>query len=311
MIAMAYDSVSLRIARFFILAFLVFTVFPVLPLSANETSPAPASAISNPAGQQTETQTEAPPIEDPPSTSGPDQVVEPSQAQADDPKIESDPSIRLQGTVWRTRAGIVFLKTPVGTLTLSSKTTLKDLKGSHEIIFWLDERSMVVEVRRRSDHSLLHRYLTGPLTPGQDDSKTLRWRTAHGEQTLHVGTQEEKLASYQEGDPVTVEVDDSATIIGVHNMEFDLQINQIPPAGSPAHLLLSGTVSKLKSKFVFFRTEVGVVMVNSKIGLPRVKIGQFMTLRIDNGEVDVSLGKGPKSSATEEAGPSATTSSPS
>src|SRR5262245_51498958 len=38
-----------------------------------------------------------------------------------------DPFIMLRGSVWRTKAGIVFLKTPVGLLTLTSKTTLKDL----------------------------------------------------------------------------------------------------------------------------------------------------------------------------------------
>ncbi|HET7438685.1 MAG TPA: hypothetical protein VFJ56_04250, partial [Nitrospira sp.] len=79
---------------------------------------------------------------------------------------EVDPSITLRGSVWRTKAGIVFLKTPVGLLTLSSKTTLKDLKASHEVAFWVHERHSVVEIRRRGDGSLVHRYLSGPMTLG-------------------------------------------------------------------------------------------------------------------------------------------------
>src|SRR5512138_411434 len=51
-----------------------------------------------------------------------------------------DPFIQLQGSVWRTKAGIVFLKTPIGLLTLTSKTTLKDLKASQEVSFWVHER---------------------------------------------------------------------------------------------------------------------------------------------------------------------------
>ena len=61
---------------------------------------------------------QAPPVEGQPSTAAP---------------VEVDPAVTLKGTVWRTKAGIVFLKTPVGLLTLSSKTTLKDLKASHEV----------------------------------------------------------------------------------------------------------------------------------------------------------------------------------
>ena len=196
-----------------------------------------------------------------------------------------DPFIQLQGSVWRTKAGIVFLKTPIGLLTLTSKTTLKDLKASQEVHFWVHERHSVVEIRKRTDGSLVHRYLSGPMTSETDAPRTLRWWGPHGDQTIHLGTQEERLANHREGDPLTVEVDETNTIIGVHDLQFDLQINQIPPAGADVQLLLSGAVSKLKSNFVFVRTPVGLVMLNSKIGVPRVKVGQSLTLRIDHEHV--------------------------
>jgi len=225
---------------------------------------------------------QAPATESPPSPGGP---------------VEVDPSVTLKGAVWRTKAGIVFLKTPVGLLTLSSKTTLKDLKASHEVSFWVHERHLVVEIRRRSDGSLVHRYLGGPMTPGPNSSKTLRYWTGDGEQTVHYGTQEARLSTYKEGDQITVEVDDSQTIIGVHDLQFDLQISQVPPAGSPAHILLSGSVSKTKSNFVFFRTPVGVVMANAKIGIPPVKVGQSLKLHIDDGRVTVEVLKAVKPAA--------------
>jgi hypothetical protein len=199
-----------------------------------------------------------------------------------------DPFIRLRGSVWRTKAGIVFLKTPIGLLTLSSKTTLKDLKASQEVWFWVHERHVFVEIRKRADESLVHRYLSGPMTSGIDEPGTLHWWGPDGDQAIHVGTQEEHLTKYREGDPLTVEVDETNTISGVHDLQFDLQISQTPPAGSDAHLLLSGTVSKLKSNFVFVRTPVGLVMLNSKIGVPRVKVGQPITLHIDSGQVTIT-----------------------
>jgi hypothetical protein len=202
--------------------------------------------------------------------------------------ITVDPFIQLQGSVWRTKAGIVFLKTPIGLLTLTSKTTLKDLKASQEVRFWVHERHFVVEIRKRADGSLVHRYLSGPMTSGTDDPRTLRWWGPDGDQTVLVGTQEEHLASYREGDPLTVEVDETNTISGVHDLQFDLQVSQTPPAGADVQLLLTGTVSKLKSNFVFVRTSVGLVMLNSKIGIPRVKVGQKLTLHIDHEHVTIT-----------------------
>jgi hypothetical protein len=224
--------------------------------------------------------------------------------------VEVDPSITLKGAVWRTKAGIVFLKTPIGLLTLSSKTTLKDLKASHEVSFWVHDRNVAVEIRKRNDGSLVHRYLSGPMTLGPDSSKTLRCWSAEGEQTVHFGTQEAKLAAYHEGDQLTVEVGEAQTIIGVHDLQFDLQISQAPPSGSPAHVLLSGSVSKLKSNFVFVRTPVGVVMLNAKIGVPPVKVGQALTLHIDDGRVNVEVTKTAKPAMQSTGVPAAPSSTP-
>ncbi len=235
-------------------------------------------------------------------------IVAPTQDASATPAPEAepamaDPSITLRGSVWRTKAGIVFLKTPIGILTLSSKTTLKDVKASHEVHFWVHNHNSVVDIRKKVDGSLVHRYLTGPMTLGAEIPKTLLWWTPEGEQTTHYGTQEERLGTYREGDRLTVEVDQSHTIIGVHDLQYDLQVSQAPPAGSEVRLFMSGTVSKLKSNFIFFRTPVGVVMVNSKIGVPRVKVGQPMTLHIDGPQVSVDLSNSGSKPAPEAPAP--------
>jgi hypothetical protein len=215
------------------------------------------------------------------------EIPAPTPAAVD--PVTIDPFIMLRGSVWRTKAGIVFLKTPVGLLTLTSKTTLKDLKASQEVRFWVHERHSVVEIRKRTDGSLVHRFLSGPMTSGTDAPRTLRWWGPDGDQTVYVGTQEERLTNHREGDPLTVEVDETNTISGVHDLQFDLQVSQAPPAGADVQLLLSGTVSKLKSNFVFVRTPIGLVMLNSKIGIPRVKVGQPLTLHIDHEHVTVTV----------------------
>jgi hypothetical protein len=229
--------------------------------------------------------------EEPPAlteTLSPQTTNTPGPTPAAGDPVTIDPFIQLRGAVWRTKAGIVFLKTPIGLLTLTSKTTLKDLKASQEVRFWVHERHSVVEIRKRADGSLVHRYLSGPMTSGTDAPRTLHWWGPDGDQTVHVGTQEERLTGFREGDPLTVEVDETNTISGVHDLQFDIQVNQAPPAGADVQILLSGIVSKLKSNFVFVRTPIGLVMLNSKIGVPRVKVGQPLTLHIDHEHVTVT-----------------------
>src|SRR5215831_5736021 len=119
----------------------------------------------------------------------PSQTATPPTNQSNPPVTatsEVDPSVVLQGSVWRTKAGIVFLKTPIGLLTLTSKTTLKDLKASQEVHFLVHERYSVVEIRKRTDGSLVHRYLSGPMTSGTDSPRTLRWWGLDGDQTVQV-----------------------------------------------------------------------------------------------------------------------------
>ena len=113
----------------------------------------------------------------PPTAEPPDRLPDPTLEATPAPVAPAtiDPFIRLRGSVWRTKAGIVFLKTPIGLLTLSSKTTLKDLKASQEVRFWVHERHVFVEIRKRADDSLVHRYLSGPMTSGTDEPGTLHW----------------------------------------------------------------------------------------------------------------------------------------
>ncbi|MEO8340217.1 MAG: hypothetical protein ABI604_10950 [Nitrospirota bacterium] len=237
-----------------------------------------------------------PAAETPDPTPAPVEIPAPQTAETPDPipttvvvPVEIDPFIELRGSVWRTKPGIVFLKTPVGLLSLTSKTTLKDLKASMEVRFWVHEQHVVVEIRKRTDGSLVHRYLSGPLTSGGGEPRTLHWWGPDGDLVVQVGTQEGLLRNHREGDRLTVEVDETNTIIGVHDLQFDLQVSQIPPSGAYAQLLLSGTVSKLKSNFVFVRSPIGIVMLNSKIGIPQVKVGQPLTVHIDNEHVTVTL----------------------
>ena len=227
-------------------------------------------------------------------TAEPQTDIPPTAQQEIDPPApvftDVNPSIRLTGRVWRAKPGIVFLKTPIGLMSLSSKTTLKTLPASHEVSFMVHEDYMVIDIVRRTDGTFVHRYLTGPFKRDNgDNTKLVRWTPEGGEHAFHLGIYERALASRKEGESVTVEVDGTGTVIGVHDLQFDLQIGQVATPGSKAHLLLTGTISKMKSNFIFFKTPIGIVNVNTKIGIKNAKIGQTMTLHMHNDYVVADL----------------------
>jgi hypothetical protein len=205
----------------------------------------------------------------------------------------------LTGRVWRAKPGIVFLKTPIGLMSLSSKTTLKALPASQEVFFVIHEDHVVVDIVKRTDGSLVHRYLTGPFKRDSEDrTQLMRWTPEAGEKAFHMGTYERAFATRKDGESVTVEVDGTNTVIGVHDLQFDLQIAQVATNGAKAHLLLTGTISKLKSNFIFFRTPIGIVNVNAKIGIKNAKVGQTMTLRMHDHHVVADLSGSSNSAPT-------------
>ncbi len=197
------------------------------------------------------------------------------------------PSIRVSGSVWRSKPGIVFLQTPIGTLSLSSKTSLRDIKGSHKITLSVNGPSTAVDIRDRGTGSLVHRYLTGIPQYVSPEKRDVRFWTPEGENTFAVGSFGSRIAAAQQA--VTVEVDEAGTIKGVHDLQFDLQVNQAPRNSSHTHVRLSGTVSKLKSAYVFLKTPLGVVTVSSKTGVRKAKVGQDMTVWVHDDNVAIDL----------------------
>ncbi|MFO0698467.1 MAG: hypothetical protein U0236_04500 [Nitrospira sp.] len=260
-------------------------VVPVQPQSDLPPAVQPEAIETPPAQNTDQPPTVQPPVESPPTAQP--AIVEPEPAPA---RVDVNPSIELTGRVWRAKPGIVFLKTPIGLMSLSSKTTLKTLPASQEVSFMVHEDYTAIDIVKRTDGTFVHRYLTGPFRRDKgDNTKLLLWTPNDGLRAFRMGAYESVLAAPKNGESVTVEVDGTGNVIGVHDLQFDLQIGQAATPGSKAHLLLTGTISKMKSNFIFFRTPIGIVNVNTKIGIKNAKIGQTMTLHMHDDYVVADL----------------------
>jgi hypothetical protein len=199
------------------------------------------------------------------------------------------PSVQISGSIWRSKPGIVFLQTPIGPLSLSSKTTLRDIRSSQKITLWVHGSTTVIDIREKGAGTLVHRYVTAlPNFTSPEKNRVTVW-TPDGDQSLALGAFETKIAGRPDHLPFTVEMDRSGTIRGLHDVQFDLQVNQIPRAASQLHLLLNGTVSKLKSNYVFLKTPLGIVTVSGKTGLRNAKVGQEMSVWVQEQHVAIDL----------------------
>lgn len=232
--------------------------------------------------------TSTPLVEPPPLAESSDPVVQDAPEPAIAPTPVS-PSIQISGAIWRSKPGIVFLQTPIGPLSLSSKSTLRDIKTSQKITLWVHGTTSVIDIRERGVDKLVHRYVTGMPNFTSPEKHAVTIWTPNGEQSVSLGAFETKIAGRQDHQPLTIEVDGAGTIRGLHDVQFDLQVNQVPRTPSSLHLLLNGTVSKLKSNYVFLKTPLGIVTVSGKTGVRNAKVGQEMSVWIQDRHVAIDL----------------------
>lgn len=215
---------------------------------------------------------------------------EPAAAEAAEPAdTPISPSVQLSGSIWRSKPGIVFLQTPIGPLSLSSKTTLRDIRGSQKITLWIHGSTTVIDIREKGAGTLVHRYVTGMPNFSSHEKKAVTLWTPDGEQSFTLGAFETKIAGRPDHLPFTVEVDGSGAVRGLHDVQFDLQVNQIPRTPAQVRLLVNGTVSKLKSNYVFLNTPLGIVTVSGKTGVRNAKVGQEMSVWIQERYVAIDL----------------------
>lgn len=201
------------------------------------------------------------------------------------------PAIHVTGSVWRSKPGIVFLQTPIGLLSLSSKTGLRDVKNSHKITLSVNGANTAVDIRDRNTGSLVHRYLSGIPRYESSDKKTVLLWTPEGDRPFSVGSFGAKITRDPES-AVTLDVDEAGAIKGLHELQFDLQVSQAPRGDSQTRMRLRGTVTKLKSAFVFLKTSLGIVTVSAKTGVRNAKVGQDMTVWIHGDHVAIDLHQG-------------------
>jgi uncharacterized protein YacL (UPF0231 family) len=206
-----------------------------------------------------------------------------TQAIADD----RDTTTKVSGVIAQIRSGLISVTTSWGHMTIQSEA-LADATVGDEITVWVNENNVVIDAYPKGEPRPRHRWIRGKLTYASADKNAIKLWTPEGEKDFTVKRNRPKFTQFQEGTPITVQLNDKGEVIDVHRM-LELELALAPtPRTRPGHRIkLEGVVAEIKSGQVFVKTAVGRYSLNAKTAPQDVKVGDELTLWVSDNNVAV------------------------
>ena len=133
---------------------------------------------------------------------------------------DSEPAnhMKMSGVVSKVQAGLVTVKTPTGHFTVGLKEINAVCKVGDRVTMYVNEGNTVIDIHK-GDNPAPHRFLAGRLTYVADDHNEILLWTPDGEKRFAVTAGRSKLSTLKEGTPIIVELNDTNTIIDVHQTQ--------------------------------------------------------------------------------------------
>ena len=113
----------------------------------------------------------------------------------------------------------VFLKTPLGMVTVSSKTGVKNAKVGQDMTVWIHDDNVAIDLYQPDTTVPLRRFLTGRLVYATPEKTAVTLWTPEGDKTFptdHRG--KGSLSSLKEGSSITVELDQQGTVVDIRRL---------------------------------------------------------------------------------------------
>jgi len=189
--------------------------------------------------------------------------------------------MKVSGVVSKVQADQVTVKTAWGQMIISSATAPKNLKVGEEVEMQVSENNAVIDVHRKGDKSHSHRYVTGNLTYASADHKEIKLWTPEGEKTLDVQSGRSQLSAFQEGAPVTVELNEAGKVIDIHKMTVEMSFDEHPRTKPGNVIQVDGTVTKIQSGLIYVKTPTGQFTINAKTAPADAAVGDEVSVWVN------------------------------
>lgn len=189
--------------------------------------------------------------------------------------------MKVSGVVSKVQAGQVTVKTPWGQMVISSSTAPPNLKVGEEVEMQVNENNAVIDVHRKGEKAHAHRFVTGNLTYASADKKEIKLWTPEGEKAFDVQTGKAKLSSFQEGTPITVELNESGKVIDLHRFTVEMSFDEHPRTKPGYVIQVNGTVEKIQSGVIYVKTPVGQYTISAKTAPADAAVGDEVSLWVN------------------------------
>lgn len=130
------------------------------------------------------------------------------------PHIDPGFRIKLEGTVADIKSGLVFVQTPVGYYSVTTKTAPYDVTVGDTLTLWVSSDNVAVDHHAKGKEGV-HRFITGKLTSVSGDLQEITLMTPEGERTFAVQHGDSKLSGVKEGTSITIELNEAGNVIEI------------------------------------------------------------------------------------------------
>jgi hypothetical protein len=206
-----------------------------------------------------------------------------TQADADD----RDTTTKVSGVISKIKPGRISVITSWGQMSIQSDA-LADAEVGDEITVWVNESNVVIDAYPKGAARPEHRWIRGTLTYASVERDSITLWTPEGKREFTVKRNRPKFTMFEDGAPITVQLNDKGEVIDVHRqLELELAIAPAPHVEPGFRIKLEGVVADIKSGQVFVQTPGGRYSLNAKTAPPHVKAGDKLTLWVSGNNVAV------------------------
>lgn len=190
-------------------------------------------------------------------------------------------SMKVSGVVSKTQGGITTVKTSWGQMMISSATAPKHLAVGEEVDMLVNDNNVVIDVHRKGEAAHFHRYVTGNLTYTSPDHKEIKLWTPEGEKAFDVQTGRSKMSAFEEGAPVTVELNEAGKVIDIHRFTVEMSFDEHPRTQAGYSIQINGTVTKIQSGLIYVKTPAGQYTISAKTAPADAAVGDEVSLWVN------------------------------
>ncbi|MGH7259553.1 MAG: hypothetical protein ACREI9_02585 [Nitrospiraceae bacterium] len=190
--------------------------------------------------------------------------------------------MKVSGVVSKVQAGRTTIKTPWGSMTIASDSGPKNLEVGEEVEMQVNENNAVIDVHRKGEPAHGHRYVTGKLIYVGKTKKEIKLWTPEGEKVFPLERLEVKARPIKEGSTVTVELNESGTVIDLRRgLTVDMTFDENPRTKLGYQIEVDGVVTAIKSGTIIVKSSVGRYTISAKSAPSDAKVGDKVTLWVN------------------------------